>query len=143
MNQQMDNDQLIQRLKEAALADLPRFSPALHEKIMRGLESAKVEAVRLRIRGRLRHVAAALIVCTTGAVFAVFYIKNHPRTSIDRINTQAMVPPVPEIANPVAALDQTVATNWPANRYGSLDQDGERFLNFMARQLDVAPPSRR
>jgi hypothetical protein len=149
MNERFNDDELTQRLKEAAVADLPRFSPALHERIMRGVQSARIEpavrrsayrAWRVNVPLASAGLAAVLLLC---AGWMLFHI-THSRPEIDRINTQAInIPSMPAVNNPVAALDETVATNWPGDRYAALDQDGQRFLHFMARELDVAPPVRR
>jgi hypothetical protein len=141
MNEQVNDDRLIQRLKAAAASDAPRFSAALHEKIMRRIESATIErAPERRFNWMMPLSLAAMVLLCVGTF--VFLSHRSPLTHGTEI-ARGNVPSMPAISNPVAALDQTVATDWPDNRYASLDQDGQRFLNFMARQLDVAPSVRR
>jgi hypothetical protein len=137
-----NDDPLIQRLKDAAAADMPRFSAELHEKIMRRIESASIEPAPRRMNWRpLLSLAATVMVCA-GA--SLYWLSHRPGPGLRPDDRQARaVPSMPTITNPVAAMDQTVATNWPGNRYAALDQDGRQFFSFLSRELDVAPQVRR
>lgn len=141
MNNEQVNagDELLERLTAEAAANSPPFSQALHEKVMSRIRQAP--AVQPRSMPRLWRVFPTALAAATAIAAGVFMYRAHLKSNAipaGKVIARA-VPSVPAISNPVKELDQPIVAEWTSDRYAFVDRDGERFLGYMARQLDVAP----
>jgi hypothetical protein len=144
MNDEQANpgDELLVRLSAEAAASSPPFSQALHEKVMGRIRQAP--AVQPRPVPRFRPLFPTALAAAAAIAVGVFSYRTHFKP--DSVPSGKMiaraVPSVPAISNPVKELDLPIVAEWTSDRYAFVDRDGERFLGYMARQLDVAPQRR-
>jgi hypothetical protein len=138
---QNETDEFLTR-ELADTADFPRpiFSRELHEKIMSRIVSAQTGQHRCRRFRRLfiPSALAASVALIIGLIILMYHFNasNRSNSSIARV---VRVPSVPTIQNPIRALELPVACQVAAADYADVDQDGEKLIRYMTRQLDVLP----
>jgi hypothetical protein len=134
------NDQTLEdRLTEEAARQSPAFSPALHNRIMDRIANPPAMEIRpSRLNWRRPLAIAAGLALVVGS-FILLHRARPENPNIIRSVAIRNVPSVPEIPNPVHALDDPIVSEWTNARYAYLDRDGEKLLGYVGRQLDFMP----
>lgn len=142
-----DRDALPDTLHQEAADTAPAFSDVLHHRIMQQVRiaqnvHAKSAAPRLQARvtplwSRSLRLAAALMF----AAIIGFVLHAYHRATNTALPKTIVQIPSPRIVEPVAELSRNADARLRSMRFGYLDRDASSLMNFVARQMDVLPPT--
>jgi hypothetical protein len=130
----------IRELTNEADLSRPRFSQELHEKIMSRIVHSRASQRSLPRRSRLfiSGGLAASVALIVGLLVSIKHFRPINPSSAP-VATAEKLPTVPIIQNPIRALELPAVCQIAAADYSDVDQDGEKLLSYMSRQLDVLP----
>ena len=83
-----------------------------------------------------------LAIAAAALMLATFMLLHHTQPSPTNTGgpiARGTLPSVPNISNPVRALETPIVPEWTTARYAYLDRDGEKLLGYVGRQLDFMP----
>jgi hypothetical protein len=140
-----DHNLLEAGLRKEATTHSPQYSALLHERVMQriardGAAQSAMPITALRDynwRFLVGTAAAMLVLIPTGLWWSSSQMKPEHRPS-----PAVVVLPLPPFDTALASAFEPASDQLGQGRYAYLDQDAQRFTQFVADQFDVLPTSR-
>jgi anti-sigma-K factor RskA len=143
----MNDQQLIDDLKQEAAASGPAFSADLHARIMARIDAEPVtprassapttSRTYWRV-GAILATAAAVVIAVGVAKFA----RHSPDVPAAHPAVAVHLRAAPTITNPVQSLDNPAVRDWAGTECAGVNRDANNVVAYVQRQFDILPTVR-